>query len=42
MKTVGAFEAKTKFSELLRDVEKRHEEIIIKKHNRNYCPVDSL
>jgi prevent-host-death family protein len=35
MKTVGAFEAKTKLSELLRDVEERHEEIIIMKHNRN-------
>ncbi len=35
MKTVGAFEAKTKLSELLRDVENLHEEIIIQKRNRN-------
>jgi prevent-host-death family protein len=35
MKTVGAFEAKTKLSKLLRDVEERHEEIIIMRHNRN-------
>ena len=35
MKTVGAFEAKTKLSELLQDVENMHEEIIIRKHNRN-------
>ncbi|MBN1780761.1 type II toxin-antitoxin system prevent-host-death family antitoxin [bacterium] len=35
MKTVGAFEAKTKLSELLRAVEEQHEEIIIQKHNRN-------
>lgn len=35
MKTVGAFEAKTKLSELLRDVENMNEEIIIRKRNRN-------
>lgn len=35
MKTVGAFEAKTKLSELLREVQERHEEIVITKHNRN-------
>ena len=35
MKTVGAFEAKTKLSELLRSVEEQHEEIIITRHNRN-------
>ena len=35
MKTVGAFEAKTKLSELLRDVENLNEEIIIQKRNRN-------
>ena len=35
MKTVGAFEAKTKLSQLLRSVEEHHEEIIIQKHNRN-------
>lgn len=35
MKTVGAFEAKTKLSELLREVENMHEEIIIRKRNRN-------
>jgi len=35
MKKVGAFEAKTKLSELLRDVEERHEEIVITRHHRN-------
>ena len=35
MKTVGAFEAKTKLSQLLRSVEEHHEGIIIQKHNRN-------
>jgi antitoxin (DNA-binding transcriptional repressor) of toxin-antitoxin stability system len=35
MKTVGIVEAKTKWIELLRDVEKQHEEIIIMKYNRN-------
>lgn len=35
MKTVGAFEAKTKLSELLRDVENLNEEIIIQRRNRN-------
>jgi len=35
MKTVGAFEAKTKLSELLRDVEANHEEIIITKRRQS-------
>jgi antitoxin (DNA-binding transcriptional repressor) of toxin-antitoxin stability system len=34
MKTIGAFEAKTHLSRILREVELNKEEIIIQKHNR--------
>lgn len=34
MKTIGAFEAKTHFSRLLREVEINRVEIVVEKHNR--------
>jgi prevent-host-death family protein len=35
VKTVGSSEAKTHLSRLLREVEVGHEEVVIRRHNRN-------